>query len=156
MHQMSAIRGSGPGNGLLSPFETVVNQAIGVLTVRDRASVAEASASLDEMARASGRDVGDVAADVVCSTVKDVGEVRRPPLVIAEREVDVEVLVDDVWWPGYLYGRDWQETAQRRWVCFVRFNTWGSPNGRIENLARHFDEDHIRPAKVPAQRGRPA
>jgi hypothetical protein len=61
-----------------------------------------------------------------------------------EREVDVEVLVNDVWWPGYLYRRDWHKTTQGRWVCFVRY-TARSPEGRIENRARHFDEEHIRP-----------
>ena len=81
------------------------------------------------------------------------GDEARPPQVNAEREVDVEVLVDDTWWPGYLYHRDWQETTPGRWACFVRFNTWESPDGPIENLARHFDEAHIRTARIPAQGG---
>jgi hypothetical protein len=73
-------------------------------------------------------------------------EASQPRPMLAEREVDVEVLVDDSWWPGYLNRRDWHETSGGRWVCFVRFNTWRSPEGPIEDEARHFDEDHIRSA----------
>ena len=48
-------------------IETVVHKAIGVLMLRDRSSVAEATASLDEMAAATGLDVRAVAAEVVRS-----------------------------------------------------------------------------------------
>jgi hypothetical protein len=107
---------------------------------------------LHEVAQTTGRDVRDVAGAVRMDNRVDADEARTRPPVSANREVDVEVLVDDTWWPGYLYLRDWQETTQGRWVCFVRFNTWESPEGRIENRARHFNEDHIRPAKLPARR----
>lgn len=136
------------------PRVEVVAQAMGVLMVRDGTTLEEASASLDEMAGATGLEVGDVAAAVARSTgAADVDEAHQSPPVSAEPEVDVEVSVDDTWWPGYLFRRDWHETTQGRWVCFVRFNTWGSPEGRIENRARHFEEDHIRPAKTPTRRG---
>ncbi len=62
-----------------------------------------------------------------------------------ERDVDVEVLVDGAWWPGYLRHRDWRRTSEGRWVCSVRFSTWGTPEGAIEDLTGDFDEDHLRP-----------
>jgi hypothetical protein len=73
-------------------------------------------------------------------------QASQPRPMLAEREVDVEVLVDDRWWPGYLDRRDWHEAEPGRWVCFVRFNTWRSPDGSIEDEARHFDQEHIRSA----------
>ncbi len=74
------------------------------------------------------------------------GRAFQPRPTLAERDLDVEVLVDDRWWPGYLHRRDWHEAEPGRWVCLVRFNTWSSPEGPIEDEARHFDEEHIRSA----------
>jgi hypothetical protein len=152
---MFNLIGAGSEGGWPSHFEDLVNQAIGALTVRNRSTVEEASSALDEMAAATGLPVRIVAAEIVGSTrSKDADRARRPPLVMAQPEVDIEALVDDVWWPGYLYLRDWHQTPQNRWVCFVRYNTRSS-DGRIQHRARHFDEDHIRAAEVPAQRARP-
>ena len=136
-----------------TPVDTVLEQAVGVLIARNRCSAEEAATSLDEMAALTGLHLRIVAADVVGSTrSKDTDQALLARLS-TEYEVDVEVLVDDVWWPGYLYLRDWHETTQGRRVCFVRFNTWESPEGRINDRARHFDEDHIRPA-VASRPGR--
>ena len=68
----------------------------------------------------------------------------RLPLMSTDPEVDVEVLVDETWWPGYLFRSDWRKVSQGPPVCLVRFTT-RSAEGRMENRARHFDENHIRP-----------
>ena len=142
---MSTISGADAENGWPARIETVVHQAMGVLMLQGR-SVAEASASLDEMAVVTGRDVRAVAVEVVRSTrlVDDDGDEACPTPVSLEHETDVEVLVDDTWWPGYLYRHDWRKTSDGHLVCLVRFTT-RAPDGRMENRASRFDEEHIRP-----------
>jgi hypothetical protein len=138
---MTTISGAGAENGWPARIETVVHKAIGVLMMQDQSTVAEASASLDEMVAATGLDVRAVAAEIVRSTRAD--EAARPPLMTTDPEVDVEVLVDDTWWPGYLFRSDWRKASQGPSVCLVRFTT-RTPEG-LENRARQFDEVHIRP-----------
>lgn len=77
---------------------------------------------------------------------QDPDQAARPGSAGTERSVDVEVLIDDVWWPGYLQPGDWERTTPGRWRCLVRFNTWASSDGPIDDGARQFDEDHIRAA----------
>jgi hypothetical protein len=78
--------------------------------------------------------------------VTETGDAPHGPSMSFEREVDVEVLVDGAWWPGYLRHRDWHQTSGGRWLCPVRFSTWESPDGPIEDRTGRFDEDHLRPA----------
>ena len=107
--------GAGGENGWPARIETIVHKAIGVLMVRDRSTVAEETASLDEIAAATGLDVRAVAAEVVRSTRGvEADEPTRLPSMSSDPELDVEVLVDDNWWPGYLFavtGADLTRTA---------------------------------------------
>ncbi len=53
-------------------------------------------------------------------------------------DVQVEVLLDGTWWPGWLDPDDWAKTGGR-WHAMVRYQT-----GVAENMIREFDQDQIR------------
>jgi hypothetical protein len=55
-------------------------------------------------------------------------------------DVQVEVGVDDVWWPGWLDRADWRRTREGRWECCARWTT-----GPAENRLGMFATDDIRP-----------
>lgn len=52
-------------------------------------------------------------------------------------DIDVEVLVDDTWWPGVLEHR---RQADDRWEGFVRWST-----GPGENRIGWYDYEQLRP-----------
>ena len=79
------------------------------------------------------------------SAVPDADHAPRQDSSSMDRDVDVEVLIDGAWWPGYLRRRDWYQASEGRWACPVRFSTWESPEGSIESRTGDFDEDHVRP-----------
>jgi hypothetical protein len=53
-------------------------------------------------------------------------------------DVQVEVLVDDTWWPGWLDPSTWRQ-VDGRWRAFVRWQT-----APAENHLGTFDQDQIK------------
>lgn len=51
--------------------------------------------------------------------------------------LDVEVYVDDRWWPGVL--EHWRQTAEGRWEGWVRWST-----GPSETRIGWYDQDRVR------------
>ena len=54
-------------------------------------------------------------------------------------DVEVEVLVDGTWWPGWLDPDHWRRTPEGRWEGFVRWS-----KGPADDFLRHFVEADIR------------
>jgi hypothetical protein len=54
-------------------------------------------------------------------------------------DVEVEVRVDGVWYPGWLDPEFWRKAPDGRWEGYVRWS-----RGPAENRLDHFAEDDIR------------
>jgi hypothetical protein len=53
-------------------------------------------------------------------------------------DLQIEVRVDDKWWPGWLDPDDWCQ-RDGRWVALVRWSM-----GPTDNRLKTFDQDDIR------------